>query len=133
MAFLPGHTKIGGRVKGVPNKRTQEARSILEANNFCPLTAMMDIHKIAMTKFVEEVDKEDSGRISPMESNAATYLKIAADKAADLAAYAFPKLKSIEQTKANPLEGMTIQEKLEAARQFVKLLEEQAKDPSGAL
>lgn len=79
-----------------------------------------------MEKFTQEVDKEDTGRISPMESNAAKYLKIAAENAAQLAGYAYPKLKAIEQIKANPTDGMSIVQKLQAAKMMVQILEKEA-------
>ena len=116
-----------GRPPGARNKRTIEFLEVLEARGFCPASALMDTYKIAMEKFISEVEKEDSGRISPMESNAAKYLKIAADNASDLATYAYPKLKAIEQKRVNQTEGMTIEQKLEAARLMVQLLEREAK------
>jgi hypothetical protein len=118
-----------GRPLGSRNKRTVEFLELLEAKDFCPASALMDVYKIAMEKFISEVEKEDSGRISPMESNAAKYLKIAADNASDLATYAYPKLKSIEQKRVNATEGMTIEQKLEAARLMVQLLERESNGP----
>jgi hypothetical protein len=115
--------RSAGRPPGSRNRRTIEFLEILEARGFCPASALMDVYKIAMEKFISEVEKEDSGRISPMESNAAKYLKIAADNASDLATYAYPKLKAIEQKRVNETEGMTIEQKLEAARLMVQLLE----------
>lgn len=130
MPFKPGSP---GRPKGALSKRTLEARQIAEAAGFCPITALMNIHKIAMARFVEELDLVDSNRRSPMESEAAKYLKIAADTASDAAGYLFPKLKAIEQVKDNPLEQLNAAQKLEAFKQAIPILEQQAKaeEPGG--
>lgn len=121
-----------GRPLGSRGRRTIEFLERLEAAGFCPATALMDIYKIAMEKFIVECEKEESGRISPMESNAAKYLKIAADNASDLASYAYPKQKAIEQKRISATDGMTPQEKLEAAKSIVCVLEQQVKNGSGA-
>lgn len=127
MAFQPGHKHSKGRVPGAVNKRTAEAYETLRANNFDPIKALMDGHQIAMARFVEELDLVASNRLSPMESSAPQYLKMAIDCAKDLASYAFPKLKAIEQIKADPLSEMTPQQKLEAMRMAVAHLEAQVK------
>lgn len=67
---------------------------------------------------------------SPTEDNAHKYLKIAADIAKEIASYSFPKLKSIERPKNSPLDGMTPQEKLQAMKQAVLMLEMQVKGES---
>lgn len=123
--FTPGHKLSKGRPKGVPNKRTQYAQEILEKAGFCPITAMMDTYHISMTIFKEELEKLSTGRTSPLECEAAKYLKTAADMASDLASYSYPRLKSVEQTRSSPFEGMSNQEKLEAMKQMVTLLEAQ--------
>lgn len=133
MAFKPGHQLSKGRPAGSLNRRSIEFRAVLEAAGFCPATAMMDTYKTALTKFAEECAKEDNGRISPMESHAAKYLKIASDNAADLASYTYPKLKAIEQKKSDPLSDMTPEQKLEALKEAVKVLQAQVKaNGSGA-
>jgi hypothetical protein len=127
MTFQVGHKKFAGRPMGAKNKRTKEFLEILEASGFCPATALMDIYKISMARFAEECAKEDSGRISPMESNAVKYLKIAGDHAAELASYSYTRLKAIEHQRVSVTEGMSAQEKLEASRMMVKMLEEEVK------
>lgn len=117
-----------GRPPGARNKRTVEFMRVLEDSGFCPATALVDVYKISMARFTEEVEREDKGLVSPMESNAAKYLKIAADQASDLASYAYPKLKSIERVKdANPLDGMADAQKLEMMRAALTLFESQVK------
>ena len=132
MTFVPGHKLSTGRPKGVPNKRTQEVVAILEKHKFNPIEAMIEIQKIALVRFTEEMQKQDSGIISPMESQAVKYLKIAADNAYDLASYAYPKLKAIEHHGNNPLEGMDAQQKLQAMREAVKVFEAQSRMPTAA-
>ncbi len=101
--------------------------AVLEAAGFDPAQALIDLHKIAMARMTEEMDKEDTGRISPMESKVPQYMKIACDSAKDLASYAYPKLKAIEQTKVNPTQGMTSLQKLEAAKAMVQILQQEVK------
>jgi hypothetical protein len=125
--FQVGNKIAKGRPLGSVNKRSLEFRAVLETSGFCPVTALIDGHKTALARFAEEIAKEDSGRISPMESSAAKYLKLAIDCASDLASYSYPKLKAVEQTKNDPLSGMTTAEKLEAMRQGAKFLESQLK------
>lgn len=127
MPFKPGNKLAKGRPAGSLNKRTLEFRALLDSAGFCPATAMMDTYRTALARFTEEIAKEDSGRISPMESSAAKYLKIASDNAADLASYCYPKLKAIEQQKPDPLADMTPEQKLEAMKEAVKVLQAQVK------
>lgn len=99
----------------------------LEAAGFNPAQALIDLHKIAMTRMTEEMEKEDAGTISPMESKVPQFMKIACDAAKELANYAYPKLKAIEQQRVNPTQDMTADQKLEAAKMMVHVLEQQAK------
>lgn len=73
-------------------------------------------------------DKTSAGLYSPMEDNAAKYLKIMADSTKDLAGYVYPKLKAIEQSKPDNFAGMSMQERLEAMKQAVRFLESSIKD-----
>ncbi len=126
--FQPG---APGRPPGAINKRSKDFMAILEKNGFCPASAMMDIFKVSMQKFAEDLEKENDGRISPMESNAAKYLKIAADMTSDLATYAYPKLKAIEHAKLNVAENMSPEQRLEAMKHAVQMLELQVKQKNG--
>lgn len=114
MPFQPGNR---GKPKGAIHKRTREAIERLEAAGFCPITALIEGHKIAMARFVEELDMVESNRLSPMESSASQYLKMAIDCSRELMAYSYPKLKAVELKKeASPLEGMTPRQQLEAMK-----------------
>jgi hypothetical protein len=128
--FVVGNKLSTGRPKGSLNKRTIEAKDLLEKAGFCPITALIDGHRIAMECFKNELERIESGRISPMECDAVKYLKIAMDAAADCAGYVYPKLKSVEQTQSNVIPEMTAAEKLEQMRQAVKFLELQVKAQS---
>lgn len=137
MPYKPGHKKIGGRTKGTPNKRTLEFRSVLEANCFCPATALIEIYNDAREIYkgysviytaIQSAKSVAAGFDVPLEDKAHIYLKIAADAAKDLAAYTYPRLKSIEHNQGNSLDGLTPEQKLELAKQAVKYLEAQAKE-----
>jgi hypothetical protein len=125
MAFPPDY-KSPGRPPGALCKRTKEFIEVLEQNNFCTASALLDVYKIAMTRFTEDIAKEDAGRYSPMESNAHKYLGHALSALSEIASRSYPKLKSVEQRKANPTDGMTLEQKLEAAKVMVLLLEREA-------
>lgn len=135
---------MGGKVAGTLNKRTVEAIAILERNNFCPIEALIecynDAKKVydnygviydAICEASEEQAREKGYARVPPEDKADKYLRIAADTAKDLASYAFPKLKAVEQHKTNPTEGMTLEQKRDAARMMLQVLEEQIKNGSG--
>lgn len=141
MKFQNGHKLSKGRPIGSLNKRTAQALAILERENFCPVTALIECYKDAKKVYdnygviydaileAKEEQAREKGYVAiPPEDKADKYLKIAADIAKDLTSYAYPKLKAIEQSKGNPTEGMTPQEKLEAARLMVKALEMEVKD-----
>jgi len=134
MPFLPGHKKMGGKVKGTVNKRSQDFLTVLERNNFCPASALIEIHNEAKQIYksysviyqaIVEAKSNEQGYPAVVEDKAHTYLKIAADAAKELASYAYPRLKTIEQKNSDHLAGMTPEQKLEAMRQAVKLLEAQ--------
>jgi hypothetical protein len=121
--FQVGHKLSPGRAPGSLNKRTVEFIEVLAAKKFNVPTAMLEIYAIALQRFTEELEKQDSGAISPMESQAPKYLKMCADLLIAMSGYAYPKLKAIEQKKDNPLDGMSPQEKLEAMKHAVAMLE----------
>jgi hypothetical protein len=107
----------GGRPRGARNKRTVEFMSVLEKANFCPASALIGCYLKALADYEYYSELLRSNRISPMEDNSSKYLRIASDLAKDLSSYAYPKLKSIEQTKSSdeerPLKDLT-DEELEA-------------------
>lgn len=129
MGFKPGNS---GRPKGAINKRSQEIRLILEEAGHCPTTKLIHLARVAEARFEAETELVNSGRYSPMESNAHAYLKMAIDANKELCSFINPKLKAIEQSRPpSPLEGMTPQQKLEACRQVIALLEVEAKERDG--
>ena len=126
--FTAGHKLAKGRPKGVPNKRSEVFAETLIRHNFDVATSMLELYEISLKRFVEEIDKQDRGVISPMESQAQRYLKTCADLLVAMSGYVYPKLKAIEVVKANALDGMSPQEKLEAMKQAVALLEHKVKN-----
>ena len=116
-----------GRPPGSLNKRTIQFMQTLEDAGFNPAQALIDLHKIALVRMAEEMESEDCGKISPMESKVPQYMKIATDTAKELASYAYPKLKAVEQQRVSSTEDMTAAQKLEAAKMMVRLLEQQVK------
>lgn len=131
MALPIGHKKYGGRVKGVPNKRTLAFIEILSRENFCPATALIEIHREARAGYNNCIDSSvdlNSDRVSGAADKADRYLKIALDAAKDLASYSFPKLKAVEQEKKSLTDGMSVQEKIDAMKQYVSILEMEVKN-----
>lgn len=141
MSFEPGHKLALGRPIGSRNKRTIEFLEVLEENGFCAATALMDCYKEAkktydnygliydaISEARDDKNHETGQFAAPTEDHAHKYLKIAADIAKELASYSYPKLKAIEQRRVNGTEGMSIEEKLEAARLMVQVLEREVKN-----
>lgn len=114
--------------------------AVLEAEGFDAAKALIECYRDAKKTYdnygliydaISDARQEKNSATgefaTPTEDNAHKYLKIAADIAKDLASYSYPKLKAIEQTKGSPLDGMTSEQKLEAARTTVQMLELQIK------
>ncbi len=76
---------------------------------------------------------QDGSLAAPTEDNAHKYLKIAGDMAKDIAGYVYPKLKSIEQSTNDPTKDMTPEQRLEAMKHAVAMLEMQVKSGPGAV
>lgn len=114
--FNKGHNLSPGRRKGSINKRSQSFIAALEARNYSVPDALLDIHEMALKEFNQGRDED---RIAA--------LRIAADMAKELASYSMPKLKAIEIVKNNSLESMTVQEKIDAMKEAVKLMEQEVK------
>jgi hypothetical protein len=119
---------------------------VLEAEGFDPAKALVECYREAKKTYdnygliydaISDArtarNEADGSFAAPTEDNAHKYLKIAADIAKDLASYAYPKLKSVEQQRVSSTEDMTAEQKLEAARMMVKILEQEVKpdDQSG--
>lgn len=141
MPFKQGE---GGRQVGSLNKRSKDFISVLEKHNFCPATALVECYRDAkrvydsygiiydaIVEAKEEQCREKGYQAVPPEDNAHKYLKIAADIAKDLSGYAYPKLKAIEQTKDDALAGMSPEQRLEAMKHAVQMLELQIKRGNG--
>lgn len=141
MKFLPGQSgNPNGKAPGTLNKRSREFIAVLEKHGFCPASALIECYTeakktydnygtiyAAIVEAKEARDREFGFSNVPPEDQAHKYLKIAADIAKDLSSYAYPKLKAIEQTKSDPTHGMTPEQKLEAMKQAVQMLELQIK------
>lgn len=141
MPFEKGHSlsKGKGRPKGSISSRSIDFAQTLERHNFNPAEALIEIYKEARKTYdnyatiyeaLENARIDEGKQISPSEDKADKYLKIALDAAKDLAGYAYPKLKAIEQVKTGALDNMTPEQRLEAMKLAVKMLEDQVK--SGA-
>lgn len=115
-----------GRPKGSLNKRTLDYLEVLAYEDFDPAQALIHCYRESLGTW-EQMKKDHRGTILPEDAH--RYLKIAADAAKDLAGYAYPRLKAIEQKITNPLDGMTPEQKLEALKQAVALLEVQVHGP----
>ena len=103
-------------------------KAIMAKAGHCPTEKLIYLAKVAEARFVAEIELLDSGRYSPMESNAHLYLKMAIDANKELCGFVNPKLKAIEVSKdPSPLDGMTPLQKLEAAKTIVKALQAQVK------
>ena len=115
--FQPGQSgNPTGRTPGTLNKRTLEFKQTLEKHNFNPAEALLELYAKAQ-EGMEYGNREER----PI------YLKIAADLVKEIAAYSYPRLKAVEVKRENQLEGMTPEQKLEAMKQAVALLESQVK------
>lgn len=114
MKFEPGHKLSKGRPLGSLNKRTSELISLLEESGFDPASELIECY----------AEARQTWKKMPYDAGLG-YLKIASEIARELASYCYPKIKSVEQIKGNILDGMSAQEKLEAMKQAVALMEAQ--------
>jgi hypothetical protein len=105
-----------------------------EVAGYDSIEAMIKASELAMTKFMEHAEKESSGQWSPMESHAATYLGTYVKIAATIANLIHPKRKAVEHITVDQTDGMTPQQKLDAMKQAVLMLELKIKqDESGSV
>ena len=74
MSFKPGHKKIGGRAKGVPNKFTRSVMEICQEMNFDPVQGLIELARCA----------EDEGN------------RVTAHK--ELMKYIYPQRKAVEHS-----------------------------------
>jgi len=117
------------RTRGALGKRTADFLAVLEENNFCPATAMIECYEEARKIYqgysviydaIQIAKSDDAGYDVPLEDKAHIYLKIAADMAKELGAYAYPRRKAIDISPAQPIE-----EKAEQAKELLKLSDQQ--------
>lgn len=76
MKFDKGHAKLGGKIKGTPNKATRDQRELI--------TAIIDKNIDRIQSWIEEVAETDPKR--------------AFDMVLGLMEFSLPKLKSVELT-----------------------------------
>lgn len=120
-----------GRPPGAPNKSTARADLTCQVRGYDSIESMINAAEISLRKFIEHSEKEEKGTYSPMESKAADYLKLYVKIATDMASFIHPKRKAIEYSQKEATEGMTPEQKLEAMKQAVLMLELQIKQKSG--
>jgi hypothetical protein len=119
------------RPPGIPNKSTMRVAHICEIKGYDSIEAMIQAAQIALEKFIEHSANETNRTWSPMESKANDYLKIYAKIATDMAQFIHPKRKAVEHTSRDITENMTPQEKLQAMKQAVLMLENQINKENG--
>jgi hypothetical protein len=121
-----------GRPKGSPNKSSARVDLTCEIRGYSSIDAMIDAAEIALARFIEDTEKENTGRISPMESNACEYLKLYVKIASDIANFIHPKRKAIEHTQLDVTKDMSPEQRLTAMKHAVAMLELQVKKPDGS-
>jgi hypothetical protein len=116
-------SKPPGRPKGSLNKSTLDFKEKLEAHGFDVAATLIFCCNEAMTTYSalkEEAKGCDERREAlSIIGTAATYLKVASDTARDMAHFSYPRLKSIEFERVNPLSDMSPEMKLEMMKQAV--------------
>ena len=140
MPFQKGNKLSPGRQVGSLNKRSVEFYQQITASGFDAAKEMMWVYEEAKKTFqnygtiyqaIVEAKEEQSRSLGysavPPEDKADKYLKICLDVANNIAAYCYPKPKFPEQVKG-ALDDMTAEQKLQALRNAVALLEGQVKD-----
>ena len=121
-----------GRARGTPNKSSMRVDLTCQAMKYYPIEKLIEASKIVLEKFIEHSEKEASGQISLMESQAAEYMKIYVLIAKEIAGYIHPKRKAIEYTQPDATQGMTPIQRLEAMKQAVLMLELKMKEEDAA-
>lgn len=115
--FKPGHKLAKGRAKGSVNPLRKELQETMAEHGFSPAEAFMYLY-----------DKAKNGIEFGNRHELPVFLKIATDIVKELASYSYPRLAAVQVSQKNPLEGMTHDQKLEAMKQAVALLEAQGKN-----
>jgi hypothetical protein len=98
-----------GRPAGSLNKRTQRFAQLIEEYGFDAAEQFVWIYSEAKEKYLKRGDMRA--------------LNTALDAAREIASYCFPKLKSVEHIKVNPMQGLSPQQRLEMLDEAKKILE----------
>lgn len=115
--FKPGNKLSKGKQKGSISKLRKELQETMAEHDFNPAEAFMYLY-----------DKAKVGIESGNRQEKPMYLKIATDIVKELASYSYPRLAAVQVSQKNPLDGMTHEQKLEAMKQAVLMLEAQGKN-----
>lgn len=129
--FHKGKPKTGGRVAGVPNQRTktiEETALRLKCDPFEVLLHVANGDWKALGYDTSVIIKSSADGSTYMEYTITPELRVQAAK--DACSYLYAKKKSIEHVTTNPLDGMTAEQKLEAMKQAVKLMEREVAEPT---
>ncbi len=97
MAFKTGN-KLSGSRKGSPNKLSLSVALLLADKNYSPAEKLIEASLIAITRFTEELELVQEGKLSPMESKAVQYLKIFYEANKELASYVYQKPKNDDES-----------------------------------
>lgn len=104
-----GKPKTGGRKKGTPNKRSEQAMAIAQKHRFCPIKTQIELYRLSMKEFTASKKRVERALKSPnlmsFTDNSHKYLDVAAKCVGDVSKYLYPQLKSVELSgdDANPL------------------------------
>lgn len=89
---------------------------------------MIDAAEIALAKFIEHSENEQTGRYSPMESQAHEYLKTYVAIANSISKFRYPTRKAVDVRQIDVTENMTPTQRLDAMKAAVAMLEHQVKE-----
>lgn len=120
MSFQKGHKLATGRPKGAINRKTREFQEVLEKHEY-------NVAETYIYLFNQAGDLYKKSDPFDFESSLEA-LKVMASIADSIASYSLPKLKSVEVRAPSPVDDMTDQERLMAAREYVELLEQDLKE-----
>lgn len=112
-----------GRPKGSLNKETLQFLEAMELHDFDVAKALIWCFNEAKTTYItlkeEAKSSEQRSEFISLHGTAATYLKVSSDVARDMAHFSYPRLKSIEFARVDPLADMSPEMKLEMMKQAV--------------
>lgn len=115
MAFDKGKSKTGGRLRGTPNRRTQNLVELLNELNYSPVADLIEYSIMAKAN----VSASDDPLIK------SSWVKIGVSCAAGLLPYVYPKRKPVEtDLNQDQLEHTSTEELISLARQTIQELEQ---------